>query len=241
MNRHRHRRLAFLAAPLLVSSVALAPAYAAPGRPSAAGARPVPSCALVPNDTGASGKNKGYDLHLSGFPAQQSVRIEGPKTALKTAVDDQGELVRQRVRYGTYQVSYRQEDAQQSVHCETPPRKNQDGGKQTVKVTRIGIKTLTKDQTVDCSTPQKAEFDGLIEVTGTGKVSWYWTLLSSADPIQQRSHTFEPGNTGHSDLLVVPAGTPTTASKAEVRVTLHVPKFNLVKESDLVTFTCKQP
>ncbi|MEW2416420.1 hypothetical protein AB0953_22225 [Streptomyces sp. NPDC046866] len=248
---NRHRRSALLAAPLLASSVAfaLAPAHAAPGRTSATGAaRPVPACALIPHTTGGAGGNKGYDLHLSGFSPQQSVRIEGPKTSFKTTVDAQGKLDRQGVRYGTYQVSYKPEgaDHSESVHCQTPPRNEpdggrHDGGKQDVKVTRIGIKTLTKDQTVDCSTPQKAEFDGLIEVTGTGKVSWYWTLLSSADPIQKRSHTFEPGNTGHSDLLVVPAGTPTTSSKAEVRVTLHVPEFNLVKESDLVTFTCKQP
>ncbi|MEU6862001.1 hypothetical protein ABZ924_01790 [Streptomyces sp. NPDC046876] len=248
---NRHRRNALLAVPLLASSVALAltPAHAAPGRTSGTGsARPVPACALIPHATGGAGGNKGYDLHLSGFSPQQPVRIEGPKTSFKTTVDAQGKLERQDVRYGTYQVSYKPEGADQSesVHCQTPPRTQQDGGKHEgvqgdVTVTRIGVLTLTKDQTVDCNAPQKAEFDGLIEVTGTGTVSWYWTLLSSADPIQKRSHTFEPGNTGHSDLLVVPAGTPTTASKAEVRVTLHVPKFNLVKESDLVTFTCKKP
>ncbi|MFD9335790.1 hypothetical protein ACFWBF_15475 [Streptomyces sp. NPDC060028] len=244
MNRklNGHRLLTLLAAPLLVSSVALTPAFAAQGR-TAAAAPAGPSCELVPNGTGEPAGDRGYDLRLSGFPANQSVRVEGPKSSFKTTVDGQGDLDRQDVRYGKYNVSYKDHGGNQNkrVGC-TAPRENPGRGKQDVKVTNVEVKTLTKPGTVvDCTKSNKAEFDGSITATGQGKVDYYWTYASSADPLSSGSVTFTPGTTSHSLFKVVDVSGMANVSSVSVFVTLHVPAQNMSARSEQVVLTCAKP
>ncbi|MEV8532086.1 hypothetical protein [Streptomyces sp. NPDC051211] len=234
-----------LTAPLLASSVALTPAFAAQGRTAEAGAAsargPAPLCELVPHRTGQPGQASGYDLLLRGFAPNQSVRVEGPKTALRTTVDDQGQLERQNVRYGTYSVSYKEEGAQKDkrLRCSAPPRK-QDGGKQKIKVTKVEVLTIDKPATpVDCTKPQKVAFDGKITAVGHGKVPYYWTFASSAEPFATGSVTFEPGTTGHSILKVVEVpGTTNPTTSLDVFMTLHVPDHELSARSEQVKLPC---
>ncbi|MFE2143073.1 hypothetical protein ACFXA3_15245 [Streptomyces sp. NPDC059456] len=238
MNRqtNRHRGPALLAASLLASSVALSPAFAAPS--AAARAPLAPSCELVP------GAKQRYDLHLSGFPAHQSVRIQG-KSSFRTVVDGQGELSRQGLRYGPYSVDYRMSGSQKTWHvtCSTPPREKPGGGKGNVKVTKVEVLTLTKNgSVVDCTKPPRLEFDGKISATGQGKVRYYWTYASSADPIDPGTARFTPGTTSVSLLKVVNGSVMANTTTVSAYVTLHVPDQNMSARSDQVTVTCaKQP
>ncbi|KOU13789.1 hypothetical protein ADK52_38110 [Streptomyces sp. WM6372] len=244
-NRYRYRGLVLLAAPLLASSVALTPAFAAQGRTAAAGAAraPVaPSCELTPGSGGGKpGDSLRYDLHLSGFAPNQSVRVEG-KSSFRTTVDGAGSLDRQGVRYGTYGVSYRESGSQQGKHvsCTTPPREQKPGsGKGSVQVTKVEVLTLTKSgSTVDCTKPPKLEFDGKITGTGQGKVRYFWTYASSADPISSGTAEFTPGTTSVSLFKVVEGSVMANTKTVSAFVTLHVPDFNMTARSENVQVTC---
>ncbi|MER7463009.1 hypothetical protein [Streptomyces sp. NPDC097981] len=247
MNRqtNRHRGFLLLAAPLLASSVALTPAFAAQGRPAEAEAAPggpAPSCELVASGTGQPGGAPRYDLRLSGFPANQSVRVESKTSSFRTTVDDQGGLTRQGVRYGMYTVSYRDSEMKQGKHvsCVTPPR--QKGGKGNVQVTKVEVINLTKSGgVVDCTKPAKVEFDGKITGSGQGDVRYYWTYASSADPLSSGSVTFTPGVTSHSIFNAVEISPQVNVSTVSVFVTLHVPDQNMSGRSEQVTLTCAKP
>ncbi|MFI6144672.1 hypothetical protein [Streptomyces sp. NPDC051109] len=236
-----------LAAPLLASSLALTPAFAAQGRTAGAGAARAPmapSCELTPRSGGGNpGGKMGYDLHLSGFAPNQSVRVEG-KSSFRTTVDDTGSLDRQGVRYGTYTVSYRESGSRQGKHidCATPSREKPGDGKGDVKVTKVEVVTLTKSgSTVDCTSPPKLEFDGKITATGQGKVRYFWTYASSADPISSGTAEFTPGITSVSLLKVVEGSVMANTPTVSAFVTLHVPDFNMTAQSETVHVTCKQP
>lgn len=233
---NRHRLLTLLAAPLLTSAVTLTPALAAP--PAAApGAA---SCELV-----ATGEGQGtsYTLVLEGFAPNQSVTINGPRTSQRTQVGEEGALQQDDVRYGKYSVGFKKEGSGHGsrISCLTPPRQKQDhSGKQgKVQVTKVEVLTLTKPGTVvDCTKPLKAEFDGKISGTGNGDVRYFWTFLSTTEPVQPGTVTFTPGIESHSLLVVVPVtlaggGNPVTAF-----VTLHVPSANMTARSDDVTLVC---
>ncbi|MFD5510344.1 hypothetical protein [Streptomyces sp. NPDC059761] len=234
-----------LAAPVLASSVALAPAFAAQGRTAAAGAARAPmapSCELTPGSGGGNpGGNMRYDLHLSGFAPNQSVRVEG-KSSFRTTVDGAGSLDRQGVRYGTYGVSYREGGSKQGKHvaCVTPPREKPGSGKGNVQVTKVEVLTLTKSgSTVDCTEPPKLEFDGKITGTGQGKVRYFWTYASSADPISSGTAAFTPGTTSVSLFKVVEGSVMANTKTVSAFVTLHVPDFDMTARSENVTVTCK--
>ncbi|MEV6578798.1 hypothetical protein AB0M92_11635 [Streptomyces sp. NPDC051582] len=246
MNRqtNRHRLLVLLAAPLLVSSVALAPAVAAQGRPVGAEAARVPaapSCELSPGSGGGKpAGNARYDLHLSGFAPNQSVRVEG-KSSFRATVSGDGSLDRQGVRYGTYGVDYRDGGSKQGRHvtCTTPPREDPGGGKGDVKVTKVEVMALTKSgTTVDCTTPPKFEFDGRITGSGKGSVGYYWTYNSSADPIASGKAEFTPGIVSVSLFKGVSAPVMANSSTVTVYLTLHVPDAGLTGRSESVTLTC---
>ncbi|MFI1147514.1 MULTISPECIES: hypothetical protein [Streptomyces] len=251
MNRqtNRYRGLMLLAAPLLASSVALTPAFAAQGRAAGAGAARAPmapSCELTPSGDGQSGGKSTvrYDLHLSGFPANQPVHVQG-KSSFRGTVDGEGSLERQGVRYGTYGVGYRDGGSKQGKHvdCSTPPREKPAGGKGNVQVTAVEVKALTKSGTVvDCTTPPKFEFDGKITGSGNGKVRYYWTYNSSADPISSGSAEFTPGIESVSLFKVVNGSAMANVDTVTVYLTLHVPDSNMTGRSENVTLTCaKQP
>ncbi|MCX4822646.1 hypothetical protein OG883_22650 [Streptomyces sp. NBC_01142] len=245
-----HRSLMLLAAPLFASSVALTPALAAPvasaGAGAASAARPALFCELVPSESGEPDGDTTYDLLLSGFAPRQSVKIEGPRTNFQARVDDQGKSDEKDVRYGKYSVSYKESGAKQGkrIGCVTPPREKPGGGKQKVKVTKVEVITLTKPGTVvDCTKPNKVEFDGKITGVGKGDVDYHWTFASSADPVDAGKVTFTLGTTqSHSILRVVEvprAGNPTNS--LSVFTTLHVPSQNLSARSEQVQLTCAKP
>ncbi|MFF4850772.1 hypothetical protein [Streptomyces sp. NPDC001194] len=251
MNRqtNRYRGLMILAVPLLASSVALTPAFAARGRTAGAGAARAPmapSCELIAGGGGQSGGkgNTRYDLHLSGFPANQSVHVQG-KSSFRGTVDGSGSLDRRGVRYGTYGVGYRDAGSKQAKHvdCSTAPREKPGGGKGNVQVTKVEVKALTKSGTVvDCGTPPKFEFDGKITGSGNGKVRYYWTYNSSADPIASGSAEFTPGIESVSLFKAVNGSVLANTDTVTVYLTLHVPDSNLTGQSENVTLTCaKQP
>ncbi|MCX5378662.1 hypothetical protein [Streptomyces sp. NBC_00091] len=232
MNRHRH--LTLLAAPLLASSVVLAPALAAP---AASAALPAAFCELVPGASGGQGGETSYDLRLSGFAPGQSVTIDGPRTNLRTRVDDQGSFDKQDVRYGKYSVSSKGG----RIGCATPPREKHDGGsgKQKVQVTKVEVLTLTKSGTVvDCTKPVKAAFDGKITAVGKGDVRYFWTFASSNDRIGEGTVTFALGTTQSHSLLKVVELVSSNGNLVTTFVTLHVPSANMTERSEDVSLTC---
>lgn len=231
---NRHRRLTLLAAPLLVSSVALAPVFAAP---AASAARPAPFCELIPGEDDEDG-DVTYDLVLSGFAPRQSVKIEGPRTNFQARVDDLGEFDREDVPYGRYRVGFKENGAKHDkrIGCVTPPKhKPGDGSKGDVKVTSVRVIPLTTQTVVDCTKPMRAEFDGKINVTGTGRVDYHWTHQSSADPLAAGSHDFKPGNVSHSVLHVVEVQ---PGNNLLIVATLHAQG---VSRGQAIQLTCAKP
>ncbi|MGI5450968.1 hypothetical protein ACQEVM_35385 [Streptomyces sp. CA-243310] len=236
-----------LATPLLASSVALAPAltpaFASQGRTAEPGAAPsTPSCALMPGAGGKGGGDARYTLRLGGFPAKQSVRVDGPKTTFRATVNGKGGLDRPGLRHGTYSVSYQAGGSQQvkRVTCTTPPQKP-GGGKQDVKVTKVEVLVLTPaGSVIDCAKGTTAEFDGKITATGPGKVRYYWTFASSSTPVSPGSVDFTPGTTSHALLHVVQVPGQANASTVSTFVTLHLPDQKMSARSGQVTFTCEK-
>ncbi|MFD3872783.1 hypothetical protein [Streptomyces sp. NPDC058623] len=247
MNGHTNRRrcLVFLAAPLLAPSVALTPALAASGSTVAQpGAAPVaPACQLLPGGNGGTGGAPSYKLHLGGFPANQAVRVEGPKTSLQVKVNAKGVLDRQGLRHGTYSVSYKAAGSQQAkrVTCATPPAQKPGGGPKDVRVTHVEVVILTPaGSVIDCAKGTTAEFDGKITATGTGKVRYYWTFASSSTPVSPGSVDFAPPTTGHALLHVVQVPPQPNATTVSTFVTLHLPDQKMSARSGQVTFTCEK-
>ncbi|MFJ3877959.1 hypothetical protein ACIPW5_10910 [Streptomyces sp. NPDC090077] len=227
----RHRHLTLLAAPLLLSSAAVAFASPAPAAP-----RPAASCELVASGEGGGGP---YTLVLEGFEPNQSVTINGPHTSRRTRVGDEGTLDQQGVGYGKYSVTSKGK----RTGCLTPPGgKHDGGGKQgKVQVTKVEVVTLTAQGTVvDCTKPSKVLFDGKITGTGVGEVPYFWTFASSPDVLSRGKAVFTPGTTGASVLLatefVSVNGNPPNAF-----VTLHVPSANMNAQSATLTLTCAKP
>ncbi|MDX2389149.1 hypothetical protein NJL88_03405 [Streptomyces sp. DK15] len=242
---NRRRCLVLLAAPLLASSVALTPALAAHGSTATEpGAAPVaPSCQLLPGGNRGPAGGASYKLHLGGFPANQAVRIEGPKTSLQVKVNAKGVLDRPGLSHGAYGVSYKVAGSQQTkrVTCATAPAQKPGGGKQDVRVTKVEVVILTPAGTViDCAKPTTAEFDGKITATGTGKVRYYWTFASSSTPVSPGSVDFAPPITGHALLHVVEVPPQPNASTVSTFVTLHLPDQKQSARSGQVTFTCEK-
>ncbi|GHI85051.1 hypothetical protein ACWGF3_00455 [Streptomyces xanthophaeus] len=229
-----------LAAPFLASSVALAPAVAAQERAAEPGAVPmVSSCKLAPDGSAKPGSDTGYVLRLAGFPAKQSVQVDGPKTSFRATVNAKGELDRKGLRHGTYSVSYKVGQQSKRVTCATPPPQK-PAGKQTVKITKLEVVVLTPAGTViDCTKPTTAEFDGKITATGQGKVRYYWTYASSATPASPGTLDFNPRTTNHTLLHVVEVPGQANASKITTFVTLHLPDQKMSAQSAQVTFTCE--
>lgn len=238
---NRHHLLTLLAAPLLASS-AVTPALAAPAAsPQAspqAAAPAAASCELVA--TGEGG-DTSYTLVLEGFDPGQSVTVNGPRGSRHTRIGDEGSLQQDNARYGRYSVAFKGN----RIGCLTPPRQkpDHDGGKQgKVQVTKVEVMTSSKSGTkVDCSKPNKAEFDGRISGTGKGDVPYFWTFASSSDPIETGKAHFAPGTQSVSLLKVVDLPPTVNGVSPSGYVTLHVPSANLTARSDQVTFTCTTP
>ncbi|MFE2152423.1 hypothetical protein ACFXAO_20590 [Streptomyces lavendulae] len=234
---NRHHLLTLLAAPLLASS-AVTPALAAPAAAPQAAPPAAASCELVA--TGEGG-DTSYTLVLEGFDPGQSVTVNGPRGSRRTLIGDEGSLQQDNARYGKYSVTLKGE----RIGCLTPPRQNPDrgGGKQgRVQVTKVEVTTLSKSGTkVDCSKPNKAEFDGRISGTGKGDVPYFWTFASSSDPIATGKAHFDPGIQSVSLFQAVDLPPTVNGVSPSGFVTLHVPSANLTARSDQVTFTCTTP
>lgn len=111
-----------------------------------------------------------------------------------------------------------------------------------MRVTQLSVATLTEPgTTVDCSQPNKAEFDGKISGTGKGDVPSFWTFASSSDPIESGRAHFDPGTESVSLLKVVDLQPTVNGAPQSGFVTLHVPSANLTARSDQVTLTCAKP
>ncbi|MEU6862002.1 hypothetical protein ABZ924_01795 [Streptomyces sp. NPDC046876] len=228
----RRRRLLFLA-PLLASSVAVTPAFAAvqprAGEPAAVPA--VGLCALIAHGPGVT----VYDLQLSGFPAGQSVKVEGPRTDSRVTVDDLGEFSKPDVPYGRYAVSFKdpEKNGWQRVQCQIPPREKA-GGKGNVKVTLVEIVDKTPATAVDCSKENEVVFEGKIHGAGKGKVGYYWLQFSSQDPVDPGTAEFN----GQTEVVSVPRVVKVAPNsiQRDIAATLHAQ--NMTSEKLTVHLTC---
>ncbi|MET8754774.1 hypothetical protein ABZW32_32465 [Streptomyces sp. NPDC004667] len=234
---NRHRLLTLLAAPLLAAP-AVTPAFAAPAPAAPAAAPAAASCELVA--TGEGG-DTSYTLVLEGFDPGRSVTVNGPRGSRHVQIGAEGSLQQDNARYGRYSVAFKGN----RIDCLTPPRQKPDrgGGKQgKVQVTKVEITTLSKSGTaVDCSKPNRAEFDGRISGTGKGDVPYFWTFASSSDPIETGKAHFDPGIQSVSLFKAVDLPPTVNGDPQSGFVTLHVPSANLTARSDQVTFTCAKP
>ncbi|MFI8362103.1 hypothetical protein ACIGD1_18260 [Streptomyces sp. NPDC085612] len=235
-SRRRLRRLGLGVAALLAASLGIAPAAASavvvPAGPEAVPA--APSCRLLAGSGAKPAGDASYKLHLGGFPAKQAVRVDGPRTSFRAAVNAKGELDRAGLRHGAYTVTYQNK----RVVCVVPPA--QKPGTGSVKVTKAEVVVLTPAGTaVDCTKPTTAEFDGKITATGPGKVRFHWTLSTSPAPTSPGTADFPAGSSTQT-LLHVAEVPPAAAGATTVTVyaTLHLPDQKMTARSGAVTFTC---
>ncbi|MER7000695.1 hypothetical protein [Streptomyces sp. NPDC000410] len=239
MNRHSRPTLSLLA-PVLASSLVLAPAVAAPGQ-AAEGAAPVapaaPACELVASPYGTPGAEPTYDLMLSGFAGGQQVRINGPERSTIT-LGEEGTLKIQSVPYGSYRVSYEDERTGKNkrVTCDQPSRKKPGDGQQSVKVTRVEVFVLSPT-VVDCTKPQQVEFDGKITAEGRGKVAYHWTQQSDSTPVSPGTVEFSGTTKSHSILRVVKL----PANPLETRVSTALHAQGMSSPVTEVRLTCAKP
>ncbi|MFF8258916.1 hypothetical protein [Streptomyces virginiae] len=240
----RHRRLLLLAAPFLAAAVALTPAFAAHARPAEPGtAPPAAACELVAGASGKPGGDARHQLHLGGFPANQAVRVDGPKTSFRATVDGKGQLDRQGLRHGAYTVTYKADGSRQDVRvtCAAAPADKTGSGKRSVKVSKVEVVVLTPPGTViDCAEPTTAEFDGMITATGPGRVRFHWTFGTSSEPVSPGSADFASGTTTQALLHVAGVPARPSAATVSVYVTLHLPDQKMSARSGPVTFTCQK-
>ncbi|MFF7296570.1 hypothetical protein [Streptomyces sp. NPDC008265] len=234
--RRRRRYLGLGAAVLLAASMGIAPAAAstavAPAGPDAVPA--APSCRLLAGSGAKPAGDASYKLHLGGFPAKQAVRVDGPRTSFRAAVNAKGELDRPGLRHGAYTVTYQNK----RVVCVVPPA--QKPGTGSAKVTKAEVVVLTPaGVSLDCTKPTTAEFDGKITATGPGKVRFHWTLSTSPAPTSPGTADFPAGSSTQTLLHVaeVPAAAA-SATKVTVYATLHLPDQKMTARSGPVTFTC---
>ncbi|MEC4576471.1 hypothetical protein [Streptomyces virginiae] len=241
---NRHRRLLLLAAPLLASAVGLTPAFAAQARPARPGtASAAATCELLVAGSGKPGGDARYKLHLGGFPANQAVRVDGPKTSFRATVNGKGQLDRQGMRHGAYTVTYKAAGTKHDVRltCAAAPVDKTGSGKQGVKVSKVEVVVLTPPGTViDCAEPTTAEFDGKITATGPGKVRFHWTFGTSSKPVSPGSADFAAGTTTQALLHVADVPARPNAATVSVYVTLHLPDQKMSARSGPVTFTCQK-
>ncbi|KOU58386.1 MULTISPECIES: hypothetical protein [unclassified Streptomyces] len=241
---NRHRRLLLLAAPLLASAVGLTPAFAAQARPARPGTAPAAAaCELLVGGGGKPGGDARYKLHLGGFPANQAVRVDGPKTSFRATVNGKGQLLRQGVRHGAYTVTYKAAGSRQDVRvrCAAVPADKTGSGKQGVKVSKVEVVVLTPPGTViDCAKPTTAEFDGKITATGPGKVRFHWTFGAGSKPVSPGSADFAADTTTQALLHVADVPARPNAATVSVYVTLHLPDQKMSARSGPVTFTCQK-
>ncbi|MFE2148418.1 hypothetical protein ACFXJO_36215 [Streptomyces lavendulae] len=165
---NRHARYALLT-PLLVSAVAMPSTLArAAATSSAPAAVPQATCALVaaPNTD-----PQEFDLTLTGFRANQSVRISGPEKFTLTT-DGQGAATNEDVKKGTYNATVQgNNQGKKTITCTKPART----ASTTVRVTDVDVSGPATNPEVDCSVAQNITFTGKISGTGTGDLDLSWS------------------------------------------------------------------
>ncbi|MET8754984.1 hypothetical protein ABZW32_33550 [Streptomyces sp. NPDC004667] len=164
---NRHARYALLT-PLLVSAVAMPSTMARAASASAPAAVPQATCALVaaPNTN-----PQEFDLTLTGFRANQSVRVTGPEKFTLTT-DGQGAATNEDVKKGTYNATVQgNNQGKKTITCTKPARTTTTA----VHITDVDVSAPATSPEVDCSVAQNVTFTGKISGTGTGDVEVSWT------------------------------------------------------------------
>ncbi|MGO4462663.1 hypothetical protein AB4039_36050 [Streptomyces sp. M-16] len=165
---NRHARSALLT-PLLVSAVAMPSTMArAAVASSAPAAVPQAACALVaaPNTN-----PQEFDLTLTGFRANQSVRISGPEKFTLTT-DGQGAATNEDVKKGTYNATVQGNQGKKTITCTKPART----ATTAVRVSDVDITgASTTPASVDCTVAQNVTFTGKVTGSGTGDVELQWS------------------------------------------------------------------
>ncbi|MCX4825256.1 hypothetical protein OG883_36445 [Streptomyces sp. NBC_01142] len=167
---NRQRRLALLAAPLLVPSVALAPAAVAQGMaeemPLSVSAAPAaPKCALVLGEPGANGQPT-FDLKLTGFAAEKDVTVSSVKGAVDGTTSEDGAFSEEDVPYATYSAK----QGNKRTNCSKvakPPKV--DPAKTPAEVTDLTLAVPPKPSG-KCDPPPKITFNATVAVAGPGVV-----------------------------------------------------------------------
>ncbi|WP_371680174.1 hypothetical protein [Streptomyces sp. NBC_01276] len=166
---NRHARYALLT-PLLVSAVAMPSTMArAAVASSAPAAVPQAACALVaaPNTN-----PQEFDLTLTGFRSNQSVRITGPEKFTLTT-DGAGAATNEDVKKGTYNATVQgNNQGKRTITCGKPARTTTTA----VRVSDVDITgASTTPASVDCTVAQNVTFTGKVAGSGTGDVDLQWT------------------------------------------------------------------
>lgn len=225
---NRHARYALLTTPLLVSAVVLTPTMARAAAPAAAPAAvPQATCALqaAPNTN-----PQEFDLVLTGFRPNQTVKVTGPESFTRTT-NQQGSFTEEDVKKGSYTAKTQGNQNRMTVGCTKPARTTTTTT--AVRVTDVDITgATTATPEVDCSVAQSVTFTGKVTGTGTGDVDVQWQGSNkSSNPTLKFTAPETPA--------------PSFVSKSSPRAaaTDPVPKvgaqLSAGKASDLFVFTLK--
>ncbi|ATZ28406.1 hypothetical protein ACFZBM_10420 [Streptomyces lavendulae] len=223
---NRHARYALLT-PLLVSAVAMPSTLArAAATSSAPAAVPRATCALVaaPNTN-----PQEFDLTLTGFRANQSVRITGPEKFTLTT-NGAGAATNEDVTKGTYNATVQgNNQGKKTITCTKPARTTTTA----VHVTDVDVSAPATSPEVDCSVAQSVTFTGKISGTGTGDVDLAWT--GSNSKTSSPTVKFAAPNTAATPFTVK----STARSAPSTNPPQVFAQLNAGKASDSATFKLK--
>ncbi|MER6994217.1 T9SS type A sorting domain-containing protein [Streptomyces sp. NPDC000410] len=171
---NRQQRLALLS-PLLVSSVALAPAVAAHGAstqaPTSTSAAPSAVCKL--EATAAADK---FDIVLSDFPDGKPLAIFDSKGKLvaKGNADGNGKFDEEGQPRGNYSVKFDKQGKKfkKSVGCTKSPVKPADKVAEVTSVRILSIEPTTPE--ITCTPPATITVKAEIKTASPGKVKYRW-------------------------------------------------------------------
>lgn len=234
---NRQRRLALLLSPLVITSLALAPAVAAqaatPG--SAPAQKGGPFCAL--EEVGKK-DNPRYDLVLEDFPRNARVSASGPEALPSKKVNGNGDHTFKDVEYGKYTVSYQQKGQERKVPCETPPPPKDGAG--TVDLVDVDITKIDPPHTppVDCKGPMQLVANGVIKAKGKGNVTYQWRTPGKTHPQQSVPFTGPEEPKPVTKEFTIPARPGAAGQDTEVSVTLIVIKPSQADAEQKLTFKC---
>ena len=185
---NRQRRLVLLLSPLVITSLALAPAVAAQAASpaSAPAQKGGPSCEL--ERVGKKDSPK-HNLVLDNFPKNTHVRAVSDEETVSGKVNKNGDRTFKDVEYGEYTVFFKSKGKNQKVSCETPPPPKDGAKPGAVDLVDLDFVNAAPLTGLDCKNTMKFTATGVIKAKGKGTVTYQWSTPGKTHAPQKLEFT----------------------------------------------------